>query len=71
MPFDMPVRGGQQPSKCSPIQKCLNTMGGGEPFLKMSEIKKETELSNGEGGSIIIGNFPLFFSSFFVIAPLT
>ena len=60
MPFDMPVRGGQPPSKCSQSQKCLNLIQGGRSsFFKNIWNSKISQLSS------LIGNFPKF-SRFFL-----
>ena len=60
----MPVWGGQLSSKCSQIQKYLNSIrqqeggggGGGSAILKVSEIKKKVSIIRGGGGE----DFPSF-----------
>ena len=58
MPFYMPVWGGQLSSKCSQIQKYLNSirLQEGSAILKVSEIKKKVSIIRGGGGE----DFPSF-----------
>ena len=57
--------GGQPPSKCSQIQKCLNLIWGGGVgiFQKVLKFKKFWIIRGG--GSSLIGNFSQIFPFFF------